>query len=201
MIRNIFLAVSLILSMSFLCSPEQVPAGDLEPAEEVRTSASERELYDMIMQYRRSNSLSIIPLSPSLSVVAQAHCKDLVENEPDKRSRCNLHSWSESPQWSSCCYTEDHKAAECMWNKPRELSDYEGHGFEISYRMNSHDPNYIISPKTALDGWKKSRGHNDVIVNRSTWKDAEWKAIGVGIYKGVSTVWFGMEEDPAAASQ
>jgi hypothetical protein len=34
-----------------------------------------------------------------------------------------------------------------------------------------------------------------VIVNLGTWKDTEWKAIGIGIYKEYGVVWFGEVED------
>ena len=108
-----------------------------------------------------------------------------------------MHSWSENPAWSSCCYTPDHKQAKCMWDKPRELTNYRGDGFEISYWSTKQ----FLTPEEAaidmLEGWKKSPGHNDMIINRNTWKSVKWKAIGIGIYGGYADVWFGEEEDSA----
>ena len=46
-----------------------------------------------------------------------------------------------------------------------------------------------------LKGWKESSGHNAVIINQGIWDDNNWKAIGVGISKGYSVVWFGEELD------
>tara|TARA_B100001250_G_C19204521_1_gene530873 strand:+ start:91 stop:312 length:222 start_codon:yes stop_codon:yes gene_type:complete len=71
------------------------------------------------------------------------------------------------------------------------LTSYKGAGFEISFG------NYLESttPIEALNGWKSSSGHNSVIVNKGGWEDFEWKAIGIGIYKGYALVWFGADED------
>lgn len=161
-------------------------------------SPEESDLFDQIMDYRKSKGLSAIPLSPSLNTVAQTHCRDLAENKPDLPIQCNAHSWSDKGEWSSCCYTLDHKAASCMWDKPRELTSYTGHGFEIA--VGSSEPafdDYIMTADIALQLWKSSTGHNNLIINEDIWKESEWKSIGIGIHKGFATVWFGKEEDPA----
>jgi uncharacterized protein YkwD len=46
-----------------------------------------------------------------------------------------------------------------------------------------------------LESWKGSPGHNAVILNEGIWSDSNWKAIGVGIYKGYAVIWFGEEPD------
>jgi hypothetical protein len=56
-------------------------------------SADERRLYNEIMDYRKSKNLPSIPLSKSLTYVAQMHSRDLAQNNPDQ-GKCNLHSWS-----------------------------------------------------------------------------------------------------------
>jgi uncharacterized protein YkwD len=156
---------------------------------------NEMNLYNLVMQYRQQNGLPIIPLSPSLTYVAQTHCKDLVVNKP-KTANCNLHSWSSNGSWSSCCYTADHKQATCMWNKPRELTNYKGNGYEIAfYIWSSANAYYTATPEEALAGWKSSEGHNSVILNKSLWKSAHWNSIGIGIYRGYATIWFGEEKD------
>src|SRR5262245_53648503 len=79
-------------------------------------SSEEKKLYDLIMEYRRSNNLESIPLSDRLTLVAQTHARDLSENYKfDPNNRCNPHSWSSKGKWTSCCYTNDHKKASCMW--------------------------------------------------------------------------------------
>jgi hypothetical protein len=56
-------------------------------------SVDEQHLYEFIMEYRKSMNLPSIPLSESLTYVAQTHSRDLAENRPDQ-GKCNLHSWS-----------------------------------------------------------------------------------------------------------
>lgn len=78
-----------------------------------------------------------------------------------------------------------------MWDKPRELTSYKGDGYEIAYFSSGSYPNDKEFLLDALDGWKGSNGHHAIIINSGTWKTAEWKAMGVGIYEGYVTVWFG----------
>jgi len=163
-------------------------------SQEVCVTPEEKKLYDLIMKYRKSKKLKAIPLSAALSKVAQAHVRDLSENyDVSDTNPCNPHSWSTKGKWSSCCYTHDHKQAACMWSKPKEIAGYEGNGFEIAYYSSAG-----ANAAEGLEGWKKSPGHNPVIVNLGTWKDTEWKAIGVGIYKEYGVVWFGEVEDVGA---
>lgn len=153
-------------------------------------SKEEMKLYTLINEYRKQKKLPKIPLSKSLTFVAQTHSKDLMENKPVK-GNCNGHSWSSKGNWSSCCYTPDHKQKECMWNKPREITNYTSNGFEIAYYSSSG-----ASPEQALEIWKKSNGHNPLLINSGIWKKDTWNAIGIGIYQNYATVWFGTEIDP-----
>jgi uncharacterized protein YkwD len=155
----------------------------------------EKKLYDLIMAYRQENGLPAIPLSEKLTKVAQLHAKDLSENYDSNNGKCNLHSWSKKGKWTACCYTPDHKQARCMWDKPREISGYESNGYEISY-FSSIGAN----AEEGLTGWKKSPGHNRVIINDGTWSQISWKAIGIGIYKEYGVVWFGAMEDERTIS-
>lgn len=154
----------------------------------------EMKLYTIIMQYRKANGLPSIPISKSLNIVAQTHVRDLVHNKPD-RGKCNAHSWSSNGKWSSCCYTPDHAAARCIWDKPRELTNYKGNGYEIAVGDNDCCSDFVMTADYALKSWKASPGHNSLIVNKSTWADYHWKAIGIGLYRGFAVVWFGEEED------
>lgn len=163
----------------------------------VTLSEEEKKLYVLISGYRQMNELEKIPLSRSLTFVAQSHCRDLVNNAPDKNT-CNAHSWSETEKWTGCCYTPDHKMSNCMWSKPGEMTPYQGYGFEIA--CGSSDELYksfVMTAEYALHSWKESTGHNNVILNKEAWADQTWNAIGVGIYKGFACVWFGRETDPA----
>lgn len=149
---------------------------------------SEKELYNLVMQYRSEKGLPSIPISRSLTYVAQTHVKDLMNNQPDQ-GNCNMHSWSDQGKWTECCYTSDHARAECMWSKPSELTSYTGNGYEISYFASNG-----VNPLGALNGWKSSSGHNAVIINAGIW-NRKWNAIGIGMYGNYAVIWFGNELD------
>jgi hypothetical protein len=157
---------------------------------------TEVELGRLINEYRAQKGLPKVKLSVSLSWVARTHASDKADNFKDG-TRCNMHSWSSKGSWSSCCYTPDHKQAQCMWDKPRELTNYEGDGYEISFWSTARYDSPAAFAKDILDGWKKSPGHNDVITNKSIWKNVEWQAMGVGIHGEYADVWFGKETDSA----
>src|SRR5690606_2692578 len=135
---------------------------------------------------RKQKGLPSIPVSKSLTYVAQAHVKDLQQNF---RQGSSMHSWSNKGEWKGCSYTS--AQAECMWNKPRELTPYKGHGFE-----NSHWKSSGATPLSAFEGWKGSSGHNAVMINLGVWKNQNWNAIGIGIYGEYAVIWFGTEKDP-----
>lgn len=162
-----------------------------------RLTSEEEKLYQLIMEYRQQNGLPSIPRSPSLTIVAQTHSKDLADNNPVTR-KCNMHSWSDQGRWTACCYTSDHARSECMWRKPGELTAYKGNGYEIAYNI-SGSGNPVADAARALQSWKGSPGHNSVILNLNVWKSLRWQAIGIGIYKGYAVVWFGEEVDKQKA--
>ena len=153
----------------------------------------EVKLYNKIMEYRKVNNLPTIPLSRSLTFVAKTHVKDLADHSPDRGNKCNMHSWSNNGDWVDCCYTSDHTQAKCMWDKPRELTSYQGNGYEISHGSPGYSE-HVVTAESALNGWKNSPGHNNVIINQGIWT-SRWKAIGIGIYKNYAVVWFGKETD------
>ncbi|MBT1687725.1 CAP domain-containing protein [Dawidia soli] len=158
---------------------------------EICLSGEEKKLYDLIMAYRKTKGLPPIPLSAKLTRVAQTHARDLADNYTfDPTNKCNPHSWSEKGKWSSCCYTSDHAQAQCMWDKPKEIAGYESEGYEIAYYGSAG-----AKADEALEGWKKSPGHNPLIINSDTWSQLTWKAIGIGTYKEYGLVWFGTLED------
>lgn len=148
-------------------------------------SNEEQDLYDIIMAYREIHQLPSIPLSEALTIVAKTHVKDLMVNHPNQ-GICNLHSWSDKGNWSPCCYTSDHSKVKCVVNKPRELTSYNSNGYEIAFWSSS-----TVNASGALNAWKKSKGHNAVIINRDNWHNYNWKAIGIAISGNYAVVWFG----------
>ena len=162
---------------------------------EVTISPEEQKLYDLIMQYRAEKNLPSIPLSASLTKVAQVHAKDVYYYYDEIPSGCNPHSWSGHGNWQKCDYYPDHRNAAGMWSKPKEITSYQGNGYEIVH--------YYLPPTSgtctaegSLRGWQHSSGHNAVIINLGIWSSTKWQAIGIGMYKGVACVWFGKETDP-----
>lgn len=158
---------------------------------------------DLVNDYRAQNGLPPVRLSKALTAVAQWHTLD-TEHAHDvsgvwgSDSSCSIHSWYGVPgsSYRKCCYTADHAKAACMWNKPKELSGgaYTGAGFENAAVGYS-------SVKAAVEGWKSSSGHNRVILNKGTWADTHWKAMGVGVDPVLRSyyLWFGQDADPAGA--
>ncbi|MDO9257447.1 MAG: CAP domain-containing protein [Bacteroidales bacterium] len=189
------LAVCLILVLFFAKAVAQKEIA-VKPLPEICLTQTEIELYKLINEYRAQKGLTEIKLSASLCFVAHTHAKDQTDNFKDG-GRCNMHSWSKNASWSSCCYTPDHKKAKCMWDKPRELTNYQADGFEISFYSTYSYSSPEAFAKDILNGWKKSPGHNDVIMNKSIWKNMKWKSIGIGIYGEYADVWFGAVEDSA----
>lgn len=157
-------------------------------------SDDELALAGLINAHRMKLGLDSVAVSVALTTVARVHVRDLYVNKPDN-GRCNLHSWSKNGEWTACCYTDNHDKAPCMWNKPRELTSYGGDGYEIAFfsSYNYGQKNGFIDD--ALASWKNSPGHYAVIRNLGPWKNMQWKAMGVGIYKGYAAVWFGIEID------
>lgn len=154
-------------------------------------NAEEMRLFRLVNEYRVRNGLPEIPFSRSLTFVAQMHVRDLNSHPPD--GDCNMHSWSSNGSWSSCCYTLDHARAQCMWNKPRELTSYPGNGYECVLGGLGQ---YQANATSAFEGWKRSHPHNAVLLNKGIWSKIHWRALGVGVYKNYASLWFGEEADP-----
>jgi len=152
-------------------------------------SSDEWKLFLMINEYRKQYDLPPIPLSRSLCYVANTHAKDLFFHHPDIES-CNFHSWSDKGPWKPFCYPADEDKKNSVWDKPKELSDYPGKGFEIVYWENS---DVVID--SVINFWRSFDYFNSFLMNTGKWKDREWKAIGIGICQNYAVAWFGEERD------
>jgi uncharacterized protein YkwD len=178
----------LLLLVIVLVSIHFVNGQDLEAVDNHCLSAEESKLYNLINEYRKQKRLKPIPLSRSLSFVARKHVVDLGDNVKKL-----THGWSD------CAYDERNpKTYEpCMWGKPKELTGYEGSGYECAYGAFGSDANAT----SALKSWKGSKYHNDVMVNTGMWKEYNWQSLGIGIYKGFAVIWLGAEVDEKTAIQ
>lgn len=146
------------------------------------------KLYEAVNRYRRASGLDPLPLSRSLVKVARLHVRDLAA--VSRPRRCNLHSWSDKGRWGACCYT-DHSRAQCMWDKPRELTDMDADGFEIAYWHSER-----ATPERAMRSWRRSPRHDEALTGRGPWAELPWKAMGAAVYDRYAVVWFSLDDDP-----
>jgi len=148
-------------------------------------------LIDAVNSYRRANGLR--KCDGVLVEVAYIHIQDQEAVHPLKSPDCppNGHNWLSPigwtladiatllPQYSnnvgnikSCCFEKD--GADCMWKKPRELySWYKPYGFEVSVVLGTDlsGASPARAAKGAVEEWKRSKGHNDVILAKGdNWK-------------------------------
>lgn len=152
----------------------------------------EYRLYSLINDYRTKQGLGIIPISSSLCYVAKIHARDLFINNPDT-SFCSLNSWSDKGKWVPCCHSRYTPNPNCIVNKPKELTNYPGEGHELAY-WDSEE----LQPDTVIHFWQSIEQARDVLLNQKKWSYFNWKAIGVGLYKGYACVWVGEVPDTMA---
>ena len=72
----------------------------------------------------------------------------------------------------------------------RPVAGYQSAGYEIAYYSSAG-----ASAKEGLEGWKKSKAHNPLLINSGMWGKVTWKAIGIGIHGEYAAVWFGEAGD------
>lgn len=165
-------------------------------------SAAEGELARLVNEYRASLNLPPLQISKSLSLVAQQHVWDSINNSnswpaPPAGETCNMHSWSGvvnpalvQGRWTANCYTSDHANAQGMWNKPGEIAGFPGQGVENSFASSG-----TATASGALTAWKNSPGHNNVITQQGGW--GPMAAMGIGLSGGFSHLWLSSTADPA----
>lgn len=181
-------------------TPRTIVVGEPAPAA-IDAKAIEADLYARIDAYRAEHGLGPIPRSAALATVARAHVADLAASEGKRGADCNLHSWSATGAWTPICYTGKHEDGAAMWSKPGELTAYQGNGYEIAFGLTpDSSASARVSAEAALDAWKGSPQHNDVLLNQSGWADVKWQAVGVGINARYAVVWFGKDADTTPAS-
>jgi hypothetical protein len=188
--------IVLISILVIFCARDMVTAQVSEkPATVVPASfcisVMENKLFNMINASRQRYDLPPIPLSKSLCFVASTHVKDLFFHHPDQGS-CNSHSWSDQGSWRPFCYPRDENKKNSVWDKPKELTEYKGKGYEIVYWENS--PAVIDS---IFVFWKSMDYFNSFLMNTGKWQGKRWNAIGIGIYENYACAWFGELADPA----
>ncbi|MBK9290598.1 MAG: SPOR domain-containing protein [Bacteroidetes bacterium] len=160
-------------------------------AQEVCLSDDENRLATLINQLRQQHRLPEIALSASLTFVAKTHVNDLQLNRPDT-SICSTASWSNKGQWTPCCFTALAPRFECMWNKPRELTNYTFRGYEIS-----HFEEGIIHVDSLFSIWMRTPAVVDMLLGRNAHSDKRWAVMGIAIGENYASLWLGQRPDAA----
>jgi uncharacterized protein YkwD len=127
----------------------------------------------LVNNYRAENGLPRIPLSCSLCTVANYKIQNGYGHDWTGRWACDFDS-----DWN------------CMWDKPRQLTGYNGNGYE-----NWAGGSGSMSPSEAFRLWQGSSGHNTVMLNQGQWASRTWRAIGSAVYDGQAVLWFGEKSD------
>jgi len=172
----------LIITSSFAQNKSKIP-------EDFCMTQDEYRLFSLINEYRTKLALNTIPLSKSLSYVAKTHAKDLAGNF-NPASDCNMHSWSDKGNWKPFCFPKDQNRKHDVKDKAKELSNYPGKAWELTYWENSKaDLDFV------LDFWMSIPYTADMISSSNAWEKKEWKSMGVGIQDGYVLVWMGTDVD------
>lgn len=171
-----------IVSFIGSCQGLQVLTAPICPGDSIDLG-KEARLARLINTYRGNYGLPPIPLSPGLSMVANRHLMDLVQN-----IRQVTHGFSNCPYDGNNPQTYP-----CMWQAPQRLgTGYPGKGYEI---VCGGSGGFVATPRNSLKCWQGSPPHNAVILNQGVWTSRPWRAMGVGIDQGFAVVWFGEEPD------
>lgn len=179
MLRIIILYLTLFLAGNSLLA--QVPDFCL--------TGNEYRLYSLINDYRTKIGLNVIPVSRSLCYVAKIHARDLYINNPDT-GICSLNSWSDQGNWTPCCHSARTPNPICIVAKPKELAKYPGEGHELAYWDSQG-----LNADTVLKFWRSYEQSRELLLNQKKWSHFNWKAIGIGMYKGYACVWVGEARD------
>ena len=147
----------------------------------------EAKIFKLINEYRIKNGKKSLAYCDSLTYVAKVHAEDLFLNFSIENKDCYLHSWSNNTKWTGGCIpqagTQDWRI---MWNKPKELTGMGAKGYEISLMYTPKET--PCDATVVVKQWINSTGHRNCILEKG-WP-RPFKRMGVGIFRGVATVWF-----------
>lgn len=154
-------------------------------------------LYQAINNYRQKLSLDPIPLSASLSYLAQLHVKDLAANFDMKnawKSECGMKSWSDKGHWKAFCYPKDQSKKRDIKDKAKELTPYKGKAWEILYWENDWAPD----AEKILHFWLDIPQSADMLSNTGKYAQKDWQSIGLASSDGYISVFLGRVKDTQA---
>lgn len=179
------------ISLVVLGLGASVSVWSAETPDEVTLTPEAKLLADMLNDYREENGLDRIPLSKSLTHVAQVHVTDL-NLHYDRNTGCNVLSWSDQGDWTPCCVTDDPARLKCMWDKPKQLSSYKTMGIEMGLEI------FVgrMRPSIAFHSYIDPKNNSYyVLLNKKEWGRVKYKAMGIALQGRFVAVWFGMKTD------
>ena len=193
LIRSLCIFISLlIVAGTTRSSVAQTPCTDKDAltaksCQGDSTSSDEQALFELVAKYRSAKGLPSVKLSPGLSMVANRHLIDLMQNV-----KSFTHGWSDCPYDIAV-----QKTWHCVSDAPQRLnSGYKGQGFETLY----HTAKGNATPQMALDAWKQSKLHNSIILNLDIFKDMVWDEVGIAVNGPYAALWFGSPVSKTAAA-
>ncbi|CAN5718190.1 hypothetical protein BH20ACI4_BH20ACI4_00080 [soil metagenome] len=141
------------------------------------SAKTETELFRLINEYRKQNSLPEVPESKTMFLIANRHLLDI-----------NLNLKKLTHSWSDCDFDYNNSQTwKCIFDAPKKFDPaFTGTGYENVYYNSSGK----FTPADALEGWKKSQLHNAAILNLDSFKETPWIAGGVAIDGQYANLWF-----------
>jgi hypothetical protein len=154
-------------------------------------SNDEHQLFENINVFLAENGKKKLSLSKSLSFVAKTHINDLQINHPDT-SICNLSSWSDNGNWTSCCYNSYVPNPDCMWNKPKELTNFKYRGYEMVLFFEDE-----FNPDSIMQLLYSSNNALAMLLAKDDYSSKKWICMGVGINENYTSIWMAQRADNA----
>lgn len=190
MIQVKFIIKSLLVSLLsiLLCWNADLLAQKKIPSEFCITP-QEKILFDQLNNLIEDYGNPRLKLSTSLSYVARVHINDLLNNHPDT-SICNLSSWSDKGDWTSCCHNPYVPQQDCMWDKPKELTTYPYRGYELICYFED-----VFTYDSVLNLWAGSKEVLDMLLANGNFSKKNWICMGVAQNKHYASVWLGQRAD------
>ncbi len=112
-------------------------------------AAMEKSVHRQINQYRRSKGLPALKLDSRISAIARQHSKQMSDNQ----------------------VAFGHSGSSSRYKAISKLIPWKGVAENVAYNMGHSNPG-----KVAVDGWKKSPGHNRNMLGK-------YQVTGIGIAK------------------
>jgi len=156
-------------------------------------SSKDNQLFNALNEFLIDNERKPLNLSKSLSYVAFLHAGDLIKNHPDT-SICNLSSWSDKGDWTSCCYNKYVPNQDCMWDKPKELTPFKYRGYELALYLEEG-----ASPDTVMQILMSSNKAIDMLLAKGAYSKKKWISIGISLQENYASIWFAQRDDNTGA--